>query len=63
MSPEEKEWLDKVKCDKHYQIVVDNDSIWIDDVVEENCVFQFDDYGEDFIVSILRYLGFNATHC
>lgn len=39
MTEQEFEWLEKCKNDLNYRIVVDNDSIWIDGVKEDDCVF------------------------
>ena len=63
MTKQELEWLEKCKNDLNYRIVVDNDSIWIDGVKEDACVFQFESYGEDFIVDLLNGLGYYAEHC
>ena len=63
MTEQELEWLEKCKNDLNYRIVVDNDSIWIDGVKEDECVFQFNSYGEDFIVDLLNGLGYYAEHC
>ena len=64
MNKSEQEWLSKLsKYPKQYKLVVDNDSIWIDDVSEEECVFSFSSYGEEFIVELMNYLGYNAEHC
>jgi hypothetical protein len=70
---EEKKWIDK--CKKFptlYQIVVDNDSIWIDGLSDDvgddklhdtTFEFSFHDYGEDFILNLLKYIGCSADGC
>jgi hypothetical protein len=64
MNRVEIEWLEEMKKNpSNYKIVVDNDSVWIDSVADEDCVFQFNEFGQDFIVSILNHMGFNAEHC
>lgn len=63
MTEQELIWLEKCKNDLNYRIVVDNDSIWVDGVKEDECVFTFESYGEDFIVYLLNGLGYYAEHC
>ena len=63
MTKQEIKWLEKIKDNPSYKIVVDNDSIWIDGLIEDDCVFTFDSYGEDFIVDLLNGLGYYAEHC
>lgn len=64
MNKIEMEWLNEVKNNPtKYKIVVDNDSIWIDSIEDEDCVFQFNNFGEDFIVDLLTAFGFNAEFC
>ena len=64
MNKKEIEWLEEMrKNPSNYKIIVDNDSIWIDSLADEDCVFQFSDFGQDFIVNILNHMGFNAEHC
>lgn len=64
MTTVEIDWLIRVKrFNTTYKIVVDNDCIWIDDIKEDECVFTFNYYGQDFIVELLNELGYNAEHC
>lgn len=73
---EEKEWIEKCKNDNsgRYEISVDNDCVWVseeqdrkefedDDWVEYETAFTFNDYGQDFIVNLLKYIGCNAEYC
>lgn len=65
MTKYEKEWLRRVK--EHpdmYQITVDNDSIWVDDITgDTQCVFEFNGFGQEFIIELLNELGYNAEGC
>lgn len=74
---QEKEWIEKCKNDNsgRYEISVDNDCVWVsekcdknlmfeeDDFFEYETVFTFNDYGQDFIVNLLKHIGCNAEHC
>lgn len=73
---QEKEWIEKCKNDNsgRYEISVDNDCIWVSekqdreefedcDWVNHETVFEFNDYGQDFIVNLLKYIGCKADHC
>lgn len=69
----EKQWI--ATCQKFpilYDITVDNDCVWVsslpdevdmDEIQESINVFTFNDYGQDFIVSLLKHIGCNAEHC
>lgn len=69
----EKHWIET--CKKFptlYDITVDNDCVWVsslpdevdmDEVQESIHVFTFNDYGQDFIVNLLKHIGCNAEHC
>lgn len=63
----EAEWLKLcIEDNDKYRLVVDNDSVWVDKNMgygEFDCVFTFNDYGQDFIVKILNYIGCNAENC
>lgn len=76
---QEKEWIEKCKKDNsgRYEISVDNDCVWVsenmgkdtffdgegDDINVYETVFTFNDYGQDFIVNMLKHIGCNAEHC
>lgn len=61
MKPIEKVWLNFIReFPEEYKIVVDNDSIWVDNISKEEYIFQFENYGVDFIVDVLRHLGCNV---
>lgn len=67
LTKREKNWLDLVKEKKElYRISVDNDAVWVDVFIEnENeweCCFTFNNYGQDFIVQLLNYIGCNAEN-
>ena len=60
-SKEEREWLNACATDQErYRIDVDNDIVFVTDQEKDECVFDFDDYGQDFIVKALRFMGCNA---
>lgn len=64
MTRYEREWLRKVKeYPNMYRVTVDNDSIWVDDIGENECVFQFNEFGQEFIIELLNELGYNAEGC
>jgi len=60
----DKEILEVVKqhSDK-YRVVVDNDSIWVEDIEEDEAVCYFSDFGEDFILTLCSFIGINADGC
>lgn len=59
-----KNWLQDVKTyGNAYKIVVDNDGIWVEDIEENETVFTFNSYGQDFIVELLNELEYRAEHC
>jgi len=60
----DKEILEVVKqhSDK-YKVVVDNDSIWVEDIEEDEFVCYFRDFGEDFILTLCSFIGINADGC
>lgn len=65
LTKQEKNYLDLVKEKKDlYRISVDNDAVWVDVFIEDEkeweCCFTFDNYGQDFIVQLLNYIGCNA---
>ena len=63
MTTQERDWLLKIKGNPNYKIVVDNDSIWIDGLIEDDMVFEFQSYGQDFIVDMMNELGYYTEHC
>lgn len=64
---EDREWLKK--CIDHpdkYKIYVDNDDVFVVEITEEDPdgmesdTYSFSDFGEEFILWILKELGINA---
>ena len=54
-------WLEKCRTSKdRYRIDVDNDSVFVTDLSIEECVFEFNSYGWEMVLDLLRYLGCNA---
>lgn len=61
---EEHDWFKRVQeFPKKYKIVIDNDSVWIDDIQTEECAFVFTSYGYEFIYALLNDMGINAEYC
>jgi len=61
MTTKEKEWIEKCRQNpERYKIYIDNDSVTIDDITEEECVFAFGNYGEYFIKDLFDYLNCNS---
>jgi len=58
---EEIMWI--IKCQENperYRVDVDNDDISITDLKEEESIFTFTEFGYEFIVQFLTYIGINA---
>ena len=61
MSSEDRYWLREIKGrNDRYKIMVDNDCVFIVDLVKEEDVYTFDEYGWRFALELLQYFGFNA---
>ena len=61
MTVEELGWIHKCKADpKTYRIDVDNDCVFVTDTDLEECVFDFNSYGWEMVIELLRYIGCNA---
>ena len=64
MSNEEVKWLKQVKkYPNRFKIVVDSDSVWVEDHVEDEWKFDFNSYGVEFIHDVLNQLGYNTEYC
>lgn len=71
MNKEDKQWLKKCIDNPHkYKIFVDNDGIFIvdtekqknEDVWGDDVVHTFWNFGYDFVVDLLEYLGTNVDY-
>lgn len=63
MNEIEKDWILKCKMyPNKYRIMVDNDSIFIDDIEKEEFVFNFNYYGYEFAKELLDYIGCNVEY-
>ena len=63
MNDTEKKWI--LKCKTHpdkYRIMLDNDSIFIDDMEKEEFVFEFNSYGYELAKELLDYIGCNTEY-
>jgi len=71
-SKKDKFWLEKCKSNpKTYRIYVDNDNIYVEYIypdgelgsdLGDSYAYTFDNYGQDFIIQILNYLGCNVDY-
>lgn len=61
MTRQEKNWLERCRLSPdHYRIDVDNDAVFVTDIDIDECVFEFESYGWQMVVELLRYIGCNA---
>lgn len=61
---EDIEWLDRCKAQpEKYKIFVDNDDVFVCDITtdeDSEPVYDFSEYGYEFALQLLRYIGCNA---
>lgn len=63
LSTDEKMWIRmSIEHKDKYKIFVDNDEIFVVDIEENECIFTFDSYGDDFIVNLLDQLKCNVGY-
>lgn len=70
MNKKDKEWLKKTLDNPEgYKIYVDNDDVFVVEVTKEDpdgidsdVIYTFSNFGYDFIVGILEYLGANVDY-
>lgn len=61
MSELERYWLDICRRRKdEYVIEVDNDSVFVTDIKSGECMFEFNHYGWELVIDLLRYIGCNV---
>ncbi len=61
MSELEAYWLDMCRRRKEeYVINVDNDCVFVTELKSNDCVFEFNHYGWEMVLDLLRYMGCNA---
>ena len=61
MNKVDKDMLYKLMQNKDkYRIMVDNDSIWVEGSHDDDVIHSFTNYGWEFIVELLQYLGLDA---
>jgi hypothetical protein len=61
MSDKERFWINKCRFRPDiYVITVDNDSAFITDIKSGDCVFEFEHFGWELALYLLRYIGCNA---
>ena len=54
-------WLNECQQKKdRYRIDVDNDCVFVTDTKTGKCVFEFNGYGWQFVIDLLRHIGCNA---
>ena len=61
MTDREAYWLHMCSRRKEdYRIDVDNDCVFVTDLHSGDCVFEFNHYGWEMVLDLLRYIGCNA---
>jgi len=69
MNKDDNRWMDILIDDKlnriyRYKVIVDNDSVWIEDTRQEGKVcHEFSEYGYELVVQLFRYFGIYAELC
>ena len=66
MDIRDKNWLDILVEDKgkRYQVIVDNDSAWVEDKERDyEPVYDFQEYGYELVLVLFKYLGIKAKMC
>ena len=62
MDEKNKELMKLIMADKKkYNIVIDNDSVWVED--DGIIVGEFTEYGQYLILELFQYLGLDADLC
>lgn len=62
----DKNWLDLLVEDKgkRYQVIVDNDSAWVEDKERDfQPVYNFEEFGYELALVLLQYMGIKAKMC
>lgn len=61
MTERERQWLEFCRQNKdRYKILVDNDDVFVVDLQSQDCVFNFQHFGWEMVIDLLRYIGCNA---
>ena len=61
---EDHDWFQRVKKTGIYKIVIDNDSVWVENIEDiPVCVYTFSSYGRYFIHALLDDMGINVEYC
>lgn len=61
MTEQEKHWIEKcIQNPEKYVIVVDNDAVFVEDMDSIECVFEFEHFGWEMVLDLLRYIRCNA---
>lgn len=61
MNLQERDWIIKCRtCRDKFRIDVDNDSVFVTDLESRECVFEFQHFGWEMVIDLLRYIGCNA---
>lgn len=68
MNEDDSRWMDLLIDDalfetRMYKVVVDNDSVWIENIKEERVCHEFSEYGYELILQLFKYLDVNAEMC
>jgi len=54
---------DKEKKCREYRVVVDSGAVWVEDIMQDEEIYTFEQYGYEFILELFRYLGVQADMC
>ena len=61
MSDNDAKWIDLCESlNKKFKIIVDNDKAYVVDTTTDEEFYTFSEYGLQFAVGLLRYIGCNA---
>ena len=65
MSEEDKNIMKMLLEDKNcrYNVIVDNDCIYVYDFKTEEIIHTFETYGQALIVELFNYIGIDAEEC
>lgn len=65
LNDQDKQILDTLIQDKgvKYAVVVDNDSVWVEDKEKHECIHDFREYGYHLLLQVFVYLGLDADYC
>lgn len=61
MSDNDAKWIDLCESlNKKFKIILDNDEVYVVDTATNEHVYTFTEFGRQFALGLLRYIGCNA---